>query len=121
IKAYEEFLIASGMALKDQMMNAFDYLLCVGELFTLVAYGQLIIESAAIENIDDDLLDLIFDFMIRDFSQFGLELYGNSLSTKAQQDACLKMIKRPAVDDEKFEKVLKSQVYSLIDSYEMNP
>jgi acyl-CoA dehydrogenase len=121
IKAYEEFLIVSGMELKDQMMNAFDYLLCVGELFTLVAYGQLIIESAAIEKIDDDLLDQIFDFMVRDFSQFGLELYGKSLSTKAQQDACLKMIKRPVADDEKFEKILKNQVYALIDTYEMNP
>jgi acyl-CoA dehydrogenase len=121
IKAYEEYLMVSGMELKDQMMNAFDYLLCVGEIFTLVAYGQLIIESAAIENIDDDLLDQIFDFMVRDFSQFGLELYGNSLSTKPQQDACLKMIKRPIADDAKFEKILKEQVYSLIDSYEMNP
>jgi acyl-CoA dehydrogenase len=121
IKAYEEFLMVSGMELKDQMMNAFDYLLCVGEIFTLVAYGQLIIESATIENIDDDLLDQIFDFMVRDFSQFGLELYGKSVSTKAQQDACLKMIKRPAVDDEKFEKILNEQVYSLIDAYEINP
>jgi len=121
IKAYEEFLMVSGMELKDQMMNAFDYLLCVGEIFTLVAYGQLIIESAAIEKMDDDLLDQIFDFMVRDFSQFGLELYGNGISTKPQQDACLKMIKRPVVDDEKFERILKEQVYALIDTYEMNP
>jgi len=121
IKAYEEYLMVSGMELKDQMMNAFDYLLCVGEIFTLVAYGQLIIESAAIENTDDDLLDLIFDFMIRDFAQYGLELYGNPISTKAQQDACLKMIKRPVVDTEKFDKILNEQVYALIDTYEMKP
>jgi len=93
----------------------------VGEIFTLVAYGQLIIESAAIEKVDDDLLDQIFDFMVRDFSKFGLELYEKGLSTEPQQAACLKMIKRPSVDDEKFEKVLKENVYSLIDTYEMNP
>ena len=121
IKAYEEYLMVSGMELKDQMMNDFDYLLCVGEIFTLVAYGQLIIESAAIENIDDDLLDQIFNFMVRDFSKFGLELYEKGLSTEPQQGACLKMIKRPSVDDKKFEKVLKENVYSLIDNYEMNP
>jgi acyl-CoA dehydrogenase len=121
IKAYEEFLMVSGMELKDQMMNAFDYLLCVGEIFTLVAYGQLIIESAAIEKVEDDLLDQIFDFMVRDFSQFGLELYGNGISTEPQQAACLKMIKRPVVDNEKFERVLKENVYALIDTYEMNP
>ncbi|MCK5348617.1 MAG: acyl-CoA dehydrogenase, partial [Desulfobacula sp.] len=61
------------------------------------------------------------DFMVRDFSQFGLELYGNGLSTKKQQDACLKMIKRPVADDEKFEKILNEQVYALIDTYEMKP
>lgn len=121
IKAYEEYLMVSGMALKDQMMNDFDYLLCVGEIFTLVAYGQLIIESAAIENIDDDLLDQIFDFMIRDFSKFGVELHGKGLSTKPQQDACMKMIRRPVADDVKFETVLNTHVYSLIDAYEMTP
>ncbi len=121
INAYEEFLMVSGMELKDQMMDDFDYLLCVGEIFTLVAYGQLIIESAAIEAIDDDLLDQIFNFMVRDFSQFGVELYGKSLSTKSQQGACMKMIKRPFVDDEKFKNVLNKHVYSLIDAYEMAP
>ncbi|MCF6248706.1 MAG: acyl-CoA/acyl-ACP dehydrogenase [Desulfobacula sp.] len=120
-KAYEEFLMVSGMELKDQMMNDFDYLLCVGEIFTLVAYGQLIIESAAIENIDDDLLNQIFNFMVRDFSKFGLELHGKSLSTQPQQEVCMKMIKRPTVDDEKFKKVLNEHVYSLIDVYEMKP
>ncbi len=121
INAYEEYLMVSGMELKDQMMNDFDYLLCVGEIFTLVAYGQLIIESAAIENIDDDLLNQIFSFMIRDFSKFGVELQGKGLSTGPQQDACMKMIKRPGVDDEQFENVLNTHVYSLIDAYEMNP
>ncbi len=120
IKAYEEFLMASGMDLKDQMMNDFDYLLAVGEIFTLVAYGQLIIESAAIEQIDDGLLDQIFDFMVRDFAAYGLDLFSKPSSTKQQQDACLKMVKRPAPDQKRFETVLKDHVYSLIDTYEMN-
>jgi len=121
IKGYEEFLMVSGMGLQDQMMNDFDFLLTVGELFTMVAYGQLIIESAAIEGIDDDLLDQIFDFMIRDFSRFALDLHCKASATESQQDVCLKMIKRPVADEEKFEKVLKTHVYSLIDTYEMNP
>lgn len=121
IKAYEEFLIASGLELKDQMMNDFDYLLAVGELFTLVAYGQLIIESAAMENVDDAVLDQIFDFMVRDFADFGLELYSKPSSTKGQQDACMKMLKRPDANQERFDSVLDNHVYSLIDAYEMNP
>ncbi|OQY52237.1 MAG: acyl-CoA dehydrogenase, partial [Desulfobacteraceae bacterium 4572_89] len=103
-----------------QMMNDFDYLLAVGELFTLVAYGQLIIESAAIEKVEDAVLDQIFDFMVRDFSDYSLELYGKPSSTEAQQAACMKMIKRPNADLERFETVLNNHVYSLIDAYEMN-
>lgn len=121
IKAYEEFLMGSGMELQDQMMNDFDYLLAVGEIFTLVAYGQLIIESAAIEKIDDDLLDLIFDFMVRDFARYGLDLFSKQTSTDTQRQAAQKMIKHPVVDKEKFDRVLETHVYSLIDAYQMNP
>ncbi|MDD9302116.1 MAG: acyl-CoA/acyl-ACP dehydrogenase [Desulfobacter sp.] len=119
IQAYEEFLMVSGMELKNQMMNDFDYLLAVGEIFTLVAYGQLIIESAAMENIDDGLLDQIFDFMVRDFAEYGLDLYSKPASTDKQQEACLKMVKRPAPNQARFDTVLKDHVYSLIDAYEM--
>ncbi len=120
IKAFEEFFVVSGMDLKDQMMNDFDYLLAVGEIFTLVAYGQLIIESAAIEKIDDGLLDQMFDFMVRDFAEYGLDLCSKPSNTTQQQDACMKMVKRPVHDQERFETVLKDHVYSLIDTYEMN-
>jgi acyl-CoA dehydrogenase len=103
------------------MMNDFDFLLCVGEIFTIIAYGQLIIESAAMEGIDDDLLDQIFDFMVRDFAQYGLELMGKPSSNKKQQAAAQKMLKRPNADAERFEKVLSKYVYSLVDVYTMNP
>lgn len=121
IKAYEEFLMVSGMELGEQMMNDFDFLLCVGEIFTIIAYGQLVIESAAMENVDDDLLDQIFDFMVRDFSAYGLELNSKPSTNEKQQTACQKMIKRPNADMERFEKVLNKHVYSLVDAYEMNP
>jgi acyl-CoA dehydrogenase len=121
IKAYEEFLMVSGMELGEQMMNDFDFLLCVGEIFTIIAYGQLIIESAAMENIDDNLLDQIFDFMVRDFAAYGLELNSKPSTNETQQAACLKMIKRPNADMERFEKVLNEHVYSLVDAYTMNP
>ena len=53
-----------------------DFLLSMGELFTLVAYGQLIIEYRNLEpgDVSDDLLDQIFDFMVRDFSKFALQI-----------------------------------------------
>ncbi len=121
IKAFEEFLMLSGMEIADQMLNDFDFLLSVGEIFTLVAYGQLIIESAQMEKVDDDLLDEIFDVYVRDFSRYALDIHGKQTATQAQKDQCLKMLKSPVVDPEKVERVLKTHVYSLVDAYTMNP
>lgn len=97
-----------------------DFLLTVGELFTLVAYGQLIIENSKIYGVEDDLLDQIFDFMVRDFSKFALQLYSKPSSTKNQMEYCMKMIKKPVVNQERFNNVVK-QVYALKGLYEMNP
>ena len=98
-----------------------DFLLNLGELFTLVAYGQLIIENARIYAIEDDLLDQIFDFMIRDFSKFALQVYSKTSSTEQQMAFCLKMIRKPAVDPERFDRIWREYAYALADAYEMNP
>jgi acyl-CoA dehydrogenase len=98
-----------------------DFLLCMGELFTLVAYGQLIIEKGKMDGLGDDLLEQIFDFMVRDFSKFALQLYAKTSSTEAQMAGCLKMIRKPVVDEERFQRVWQKEVLPLTDTYEMNP
>jgi acyl-CoA dehydrogenase len=120
IEAYKEYLIASGPNLMKQMRD-FDYLLAVGELFTMVAYGQLIIESAKIEGISDEVMNQMFDMFIRDFSAFAVDLYGKPLNTDEQIEKIQKMIRRPVVNQEEFEKVLNEEVYSLVDVYIQNP
>ncbi len=97
-----------------------DFLLTLGELFTLVAYGQLILENKPIYEVDDDLTEQIFDFMIRDFSKYALQIYSKTSSTDKQQELCQKMIKKPVVDKERFERVLANHVYALKDQYFMN-
>ena len=121
IKAYQDFLMASGMELGNQMLNDFDFLLAVGEIFTLVAYGQLIIESAKMEGVDDDRLDLMFNVFVRDFNRYALDIHGKSSATEAQKTACLAMIKNPVHDKAQFDRVLEKNVYSLVDAYTMNP
>ncbi len=98
-----------------------DFLLCLGELMTLVAYGQLIIEKAGMDEISDDLLEQIFDFMVRDFSKFALQLYSKTSSTEDQMAGCLKMIKKPVTDEARFQRVWQNEVLALTDAYEMNP
>jgi acyl-CoA dehydrogenase len=63
-----------------------DFLLILGELFTCVVYGQLILENAKITNVDRDLLDQIFDFMVRDFSKYALQLCCRVSNLKVQRD-----------------------------------
>lgn len=120
IAAYQEYLMTSSKVIEDQMKD-FDYLLAVGELFTMVAYGQLIIESARIEGVRDEILNQMFDVYIRDFSKYALELYGKPQNSEAQLDKILKIIKRPVPNPEEFKDVLMTDVYSLIDAYIQNP
>jgi acyl-CoA dehydrogenase len=119
IEAYKEYLMVSGPDLGKQMMD-FDYLLAVGELFTMVAYGQLIIESAKIEGISDEIMNQMFDLFVRDFSAYAVELYGKPINTDVQLEKIMKMIKRPVPNQVEFEKVLNEEVYSLVDVYEQN-
>ena len=98
-----------------------DFLLILGELFTCVVYGQLILENVGIYEVDDAVTDQIFDFMVRDFSKYALQLYSKPSSTEKQMGLCLKMISKPNVDDSRYELVWNGFVYTLKDTYEMNP
>ena len=97
-----------------------DFMLAgIGEIFSLIVYAHLIIENAAIYNLDEDTIDQIFDFLVRDFSKYALNLYHKTSTTAEQMEWCLKMIKKPNVDPERFKHVWNT-VYSLKDEYEMN-
>jgi acyl-CoA dehydrogenase len=115
-----KFLLLAGRPSKEQIKD-FDFLLNLGELFTLVVYGQLILENAKLLGIDDALVDQIFDVMIRDFSKYALQLYTKGSATLVQQNICKRMVKRPAVDKKRSEYVWETYVYPLKDTYEMNP
>jgi len=120
IEAFKGFLIASGAGLAGQMMD-FDYLLAVGELFTLVAYGQLIIESANMEKVDDAVLNQMFDVYVRDFSRYAMTLASKPSNSPEQRSACEKAYRYPVANPDEYEKVISGHVYSLIDAYIQNP
>jgi len=98
-----------------------DFLLYLGEMFTNVAYGQLIIEKFNMDVFEPDLLEQIFDFMIRDFNDYALKLYGRTDTTEAQMAYCLKIIHKPVVDKDRFTRVWENHVIPLKDTYEMKP
>jgi len=117
----EVFKHALALATPDQAQRQdVDFLLTLGEIFTLVVYGQLVLENAQIYQIDDDLVDQIFDCLVRDLSGFALELYAKPSSTPAQMDYCLKMIRKPAVDEDRYQRVWRDHVYTVKGAYAMN-
>ena len=118
IAVFKEYL-AKATPTKEQNKDI-DYLLALGELMTVVAYGQLIIENAKIYNVDDDVLDMIFDVLVRDFSKYAVQLYQKKSNTPQQLEYCIKMIKNPVADMAKFTRVWEKYVYSLKGEYKMN-
>lgn len=101
--------------------NDVDFLMAVGEMFTLIVYAQLLLENARIRDVEPDLLEQIFDVLVRDFSRFALQLYSKPSSTDAQMNFCMRMIRKPEVDAGRYERVWKQHVLVQKDSYEMNP
>ncbi len=102
----------------DQMKDI-AFLLAGGEIFALVVYAQLILENTPIYEIDDDLLDQIFDFMVRDMSKYALQLYSQPSSTEKQMACCLRMIRKAVADPDRYDRVWSKQVAPLSGSYEM--
>jgi acyl-CoA dehydrogenase len=118
IAAFKEMLFTAPP--DDAQQKDIDFLLAGGEIFALVVYGQLILENANIYDVADDVVDQIFDFMVRDFSRHALNLYSKPSSSETQMACCLKMIRKPVLDEARYQRVWQ-QVHGLQDAYEMAP
>ncbi len=97
-----------------------DFMLNVGHLFSLIVYGQLVLEQAALTGLDDDIIDQIFDFQIRDFSTYAVALHGKPSSTQTQQDWAVGAIRKPVSDAGRFDRVWQ-RVKAYDGAYEMRP
>jgi len=119
IELFKELLEKAGPDKAQDIDPLFS--LPLGEMFSIVVYGQLILEQAKFDNIDPDVLNQIFDFMVRDFARFALQIYGMH-NTKDDQRAYCKdiMLIKAEGDDAQYERVWKKYVYSLNGEYAMN-
>jgi acyl-CoA dehydrogenase len=103
---------------EDQQRDT-DWLLAVGELFTLVVYCQLVLENAEIYEIEDDLVDQIFDIAVRDFSRFAVDLNGRAGTTAEQSRFCMEMIRKPINDEARAKRIWDEHVFAQRDAYEL--
>jgi len=115
-----ERLLLTATPTKEQAADI-DFLLALGEIFTLVVYAQLFLENAEIYGVGRDLVDQVFDVLVRDFSRFAVTLHGKPATTPAQAEICLQMLRRPADDPARYARIWEQQVFALRDAYAMNP
>jgi acyl-CoA dehydrogenase len=108
----------------SEQQKDLDFMLTVGHLFSLIVYGQLILEQAALTGLDSgsgqDIVDQIFDFQIRDFSSYAVALHGKPCSTQPQQDWAIGAIRKPVSDGSRFDRVWE-RVKGYDGAYEMRP
>ena len=101
-----------------QMKSDLDFQQALSQLFTLVPYGQLILEQAQIAETPEDVIDLIFETLVRDFSVIAIDLHGKASSTDEQQAWVLENIRKPVVDEARGERIY-AEVRGLAGAYVM--
>ncbi len=112
-------LLATAPPTEEQIKDP-DFMLALGELFTLIVYGQLILEQAELSGLATDTVDQIFDVLVRDYSAYAVSIHGRSSSTDGQQQWVVENIRKPVVDSERFESVW-GKARALAGTYEMRP
>jgi acyl-CoA dehydrogenase len=119
VEIFKEMLEKAGPDAAQDMDPSWS--LPVGEMFSIVVYGQLILEQAGFENLDKDVLNQIFDFMVRDFTRFALQIYGMHNTKDEQRSFCKEIMLIKAVgNDEQYKRVWEKYVFTLNGEYQMN-
>jgi len=112
-------LLATAPPTEDQRKNV-DYMLHLGEMFTMIVYAQLVLENARLYKVDNDLINHIFSFMISDYAQYALAHSSNFVNTPAQEELLIRMLKKPVLDPAQSERLWQEQVFSLLGQYRMS-
>ena len=101
-----------------QMTEDLDFQQSLAQLFTLVPFGQLVLEQAELDETPSELLEVMFESLIRDFNTYAIELLGKSSSTEEQQRWAMGAVRKPIVDAARDEQVY-AEVRALADAYVM--
>ena len=115
IEAFRLLLLKAGP--DEGQARDIDYLLALGECFSLIAYGQLILENAPHFKVEADLIEQIFDFMVRDMSAYALNIFSKTSSSEDQKRMAMEVIRAPVSDPSRFDSIWKHHVYALKGQY----
>ncbi|OBH93157.1 acyl-CoA dehydrogenase family protein [Mycobacterium sp. E2733] len=98
-----------------------DFAFAVGQLFATVPYAQLVLEEAALSDVDETLIDEIFAVLVRDFNGYAVELSDKPATTDEQARFATRMIRRPVHDPSRYAQIWKEHILPLNGAYQMRP
>lgn len=78
----------------EQLTNK-NYMLHLGELFTMIVYAQLVLENAKLYEVEEEIIDYMFKLFVTDFAQYTLTHLAKFENTPEQQQFLEQMLKRP--------------------------
>lgn len=120
VEIFKQMLEKAGPGEKQDQDSAFS--LPLGEMFSVVVYAQLILEQVKIAEVDQDVVNQMFDFVVRDFAHFALQIYDNHSTQETQRTYCKDiMLIRAVPDHEQYTRLWERYVAALNGEYAMNP
>lgn len=104
----------------EKQSKNIDYMLNLGEIFTMIVYGQLVMEGAKHNDVDDIIIDQIFSYFVKDISGYALIQINGQENSVEQEDYLRKIMKKPAMNKEQEDKIWQEYVQVLDGKYVMN-
>ena len=117
IEQFKKLLLEAGP--NESQAKDIDYMLSMGELFASIVYGHLILEKALMDNACSDLLNQIFDVLVRDFAIYAAGLYGKPSNSDTQRELIKALIAAPIANPQQAEKLYIEQVCTLNGAYQL--
>ena len=111
-------MLADAPLTPEQMTGDLDFQQSLSQLFTLIPYGQLILEQAQLEDTPAHIVEAVFETLVRDFSATAIELHGKASSTEDQQEWALGAVRKPAIDEARAA-LVDAEVRALAGAYVM--
>ncbi len=111
-------LVQAAPLTDEQVSSDLDFQQSLAQLFALLPYGQLILEQVELDGTEADVVDLVFEWLVRDFTTCAIDLHGKASSTDEQQAWVVANVRKPVVDAERDARVY-AEVRALADAYVM--
>jgi len=111
-------MLEEALLTPQQLTADLDFQQSLAQLFTLIPYAQLILEQAQLDGTPQEVVDLIFETFVRDFTTTAIDLHGKASSTDAQQQWVLKSIRKPVIDESRGDRIY-AEICALASAYVM--